>query len=91
MTLKFYISVVKGWKLEVREFWGLSPTFVEATYSEKTGMGAFLSSPILRIQVQLTGHQKVFSDTKARILMAYFDGGSLWNLLTELDVCQDLK
>lgn len=60
-------------------------------YSEKTGMGAFLSSPILRIQVQLTGHQKVFSDTKARILMAYFDGGSLWNLLTELDVCQDLK
>ena len=29
MALKFYTSVAKGSKLNVRKFWGLIPTFVE--------------------------------------------------------------
>ena len=28
-TLKFYTSMTKGLKLNVRKFWGLNPTFVE--------------------------------------------------------------
>ena len=30
-NLKFYTSVIKGLKLKVRRFWGLTPTFVEVT------------------------------------------------------------
>ena len=30
-ALKIYISKEKGWKLKVRKFWWLTPTFVEAT------------------------------------------------------------
>ena len=30
-TLKCYTSVKKGFKLKVRKFWGLIPTFVEVT------------------------------------------------------------
>ena len=41
MILKFYTSVAKGLKLEVRKFWGLIPAFVVVT-GKKTDRGAFL-------------------------------------------------
>ena len=40
MALKVYTSVVKGFKLKVRKFWGLLPTFVEVT-REKLVVGFF--------------------------------------------------
>ena len=41
VTLKFYSSVAKWSKLKVRNFWGLSPTFVKVT-GEKLVVGDFL-------------------------------------------------
>ena len=38
MALKFYTSVSKEFKLKVRKFWGLIPTFVKVTW-KKTGRG----------------------------------------------------
>ena len=39
MALTFYTSMAKGLKLKLRNFWGLSPTFVEVT-GEKLVRGA---------------------------------------------------
>ena len=46
MGLNFYNSVAEGFKLKVRKFWVISPTFVEATGEELAG-GTILSSPPL--------------------------------------------
>ena len=46
VALKFYTSVTKRLKLKVRKFWGLVPTFIEATGKNKF-RGAFWRSPIL--------------------------------------------
>ena len=40
MTLKFYTRVAKRFKLKARKFWGLIPTFAEAT-GEKLAGGLF--------------------------------------------------
>ena len=37
MTLKFYTNGEKGWKLKVRKFCGLIPTFVEITEEKLPG------------------------------------------------------
>ena len=37
MVLKFYTSVENGFKLKVRKFWGLIPTFVEVTGEKLVG------------------------------------------------------
>ena len=51
MDLKFYTNMAKRFKLKVREFWGLIPTFLEVT-GEKLVGGAFLLSHILnRVKV----------------------------------------
>ena len=36
-NLKFYTSAAKGFKLKVRKFWGLIPTFAEATEEKLVG------------------------------------------------------
>ena len=46
MVLKFYTSVEKGLKLNVRKFLGLISTFVGVTWG-KNGSGAFLLPPSL--------------------------------------------
>ena len=38
-TLKFYTSITKGLKLNVRKFWGLNPTFVEVIGEKLEGGG----------------------------------------------------
>ena len=43
-NLKFHTSVAKGWKLQVRKFWGLIPTFVEVT-GEKLVGGVLFAHP----------------------------------------------
>ena len=45
-NLKFYTSVTKGLKLNVKKFWELILTFVEVT-GKKLVRGAFLGSLIL--------------------------------------------
>ena len=45
MTFKFNTSVVKGLKVKLKMFWGLSPTFVEVI-GEKLLKGSFLAPPI---------------------------------------------
>ena len=37
MTWKYFISVAKGFKLELRRFWGIYPTFVEVTGEKLVG------------------------------------------------------
>ena len=56
MNLKFYTSVAKGFKLKVREFYGLVPTFVEVTGEKLVGRGEpFWSLRILsRVKVPCT-------------------------------------
>ena len=44
-NLKFYTSLSKGLKLNVRKFWGLIPTFVEVTGEKLVGEGGFLPTP----------------------------------------------
>ena len=39
MNVKFYTSVAKGLKLNVREFWGQISTFVEVTGEKLVGAG----------------------------------------------------
>ena len=46
ITLKFYTSVVKGLKLKIRNFWGISPAFVEVA-GEKLVVGDLCDPPIL--------------------------------------------
>ena len=43
MVLKFYTSVVKGWKLKVRKFRKLNSTFVEVAWEKL--VGTFLLPP----------------------------------------------
>ena len=38
MALKFYASMAKGLKLEVRKFWELIPTFVEIIGKKLVGI-----------------------------------------------------
>ena len=53
MALKFYNSVAKGLKLEVRKFWELIPTFVKVTGENgEVGGGGLFGPPILsRVKV----------------------------------------
>ena len=44
MALKFYTSVAKGFKLKVRKFVGLNPTFAEVRGEKLVGED-FLPSP----------------------------------------------
>ena len=57
MNLKFYTSVAKGLKLKVKNFWGISPTFLEVTWEKgKTGRGgggAFYSPILNRVNLNL--------------------------------------
>ena len=53
MVLKFYTSMAKGLKLEVRKFWELIPMFVEVT-GEKLEGGPFCLSAI---QNRVDGHE----------------------------------
>ena len=46
-NLTFYTSVAKGLKLKVRKFWGLTPTFVEATREKLVEGGLLPPPPIL--------------------------------------------
>ena len=52
--MKFYTSVAKVLKINVRKFWGPDPTFVEVI-GEKLVRGAFLPSlPILnRVKIPI--------------------------------------
>ena len=55
MALKFYTSVTKGFKLKVRKFYRLIPTFVEVT-GEKL-VGSLFSLILNRIKVELQGER----------------------------------
>ena len=55
MALKFYTSVTKGFKLKVRKFYRLIPTFVEVT-GEKL-VGSLFSLILNRIKVELRGER----------------------------------
>ena len=55
MTLKFYNCVAKGFKLKVRKFYRLIPTFVEVT-GEKL-VGSLLSLILNRVKVELQGER----------------------------------
>ena len=54
MALKFYTTVSKEFKLKVRKFWGLIPTFVEVTWEALVG-GSPLCIP-LRRNIRLGGN-----------------------------------
>ena len=57
-NLKFYTSVAKGFKLKVRKFWGLIPTFAEVTGENLVG-GPFWPPPILnRVKTSRIGSTK---------------------------------
>ena len=45
MNLKFYTSVAKGFKLKVRKFYGLVPTFVEVTGEKLVGREGLFALP----------------------------------------------
>ena len=53
IALKFYISVAKGLKLKVKNFYGIIPTFVEVTV-EKLVEGPFLPLCILNRVKKIT-------------------------------------
>ena len=55
MTLKFYTSVTKGFKLKVRKFYRLIPTFVEVTGEKQ--FGSLFSLILNRIKVELRGER----------------------------------
>ena len=55
MTLKFYSGVAKGFKLKVRKFYRLIPTFAEVT-GEKL-VGSLLSLILNRVKVELQGER----------------------------------
>ena len=55
MALKFYNGVAKGFKLKVRKFYRLIPTFVEVT-GEKL-VGRLLSLILNRVKVELQGER----------------------------------
>ena len=55
MALKFYTSVAKGFKLKVRKFYRLIPTFVEVTGEKQ--VGSLFSLILNRIKVELRGER----------------------------------
>ena len=55
MALKFYTSVTKGFKLKVRKFYRLIPTFVEVTGEKQ--VGSLFSLILNRIKVELQGER----------------------------------
>ena len=55
MALKFYTGVAKVFKLKVKKFHRLTPTFVEVT-GEKLG-GSLFSLILNRIKVELRGER----------------------------------
>ena len=55
MALKFYSGVAEGFKLKVRKFYRLIPTFVEVT-GEKL-VGSLLSLILNRVKVELQGEK----------------------------------
>ena len=55
MALKFYTSVTKGFKLKVRKFYRLIPTFVEVTGEKQ--VGSLFSLILNRIKVELRGER----------------------------------
>ena len=55
MALKFYNGVAKGFKLKVRKFYRLIPTFVEVT-GEKL-VGSLFPFILNRIKVELQGER----------------------------------
>ena len=55
MNLKFYTRVAKGFKLRVRKFSRLIPTFLEVT-GEKL-LGSLLCLILNRVKVQLRGER----------------------------------
>ena len=50
-VLKLRTNVAKEFKLKVRKFWGLTPTFVEEAREKLVGEGAFLAHPLNLIRV----------------------------------------
>ena len=52
MTLKFYASMEKGLKLKVRNFCGLSPSFVEVTGEKLVRGGMFAPPPSILNRVK---------------------------------------
>ena len=55
MALKFYNGVAKGFKLKVRKFYRLIPTFVEVTGEKQ--VGSLFSLILNRIKVELRGER----------------------------------
>ena len=55
MALKLYTSVTKGFKLKVRKFYRLIPTFVEVTGEKQ--VGSLFSLILNRIKVELRGER----------------------------------
>ena len=55
MALKFYNGVAKGFKLKVRKFYRLIPTFVEVTGENL--VGSLFSLILNRIKVELQGER----------------------------------
>ena len=55
MALKFYTSVTKGFKLKVRKFYRLIPTFKEVTGEKQ--VGSLFSLILNRIKVELRGER----------------------------------
>ena len=55
MALKFYTCVTKGFKLKVRKFYRLIPTFVEVTGEKQ--VGSLFSLILNRIKVELRGER----------------------------------
>ena len=50
-VLKLRTNVAKEFKLKVRKFWGLTPTFVEEAREKLVGGGAFLAHTLNLIRV----------------------------------------
>ena len=55
MALKFYNGVAKGFKLKVRKFYRLIPTFVEVTGENL--VGSIFSLILNRVKVELQGER----------------------------------
>ena len=55
MALKFYNGVAKGFRLKVRKFYRLIPTFVEVT--RENLVGSLFSLILNRVKVELQGER----------------------------------
>ena len=80
MTLKFYTSVAKGLKLKVRQFLGISPTFVKVAGEKLVGGGALCCPPPPILNRAKTKKSlpnecdKLVLPTSRAILIIYFYG-----------------